>query len=310
MEPGAIECFALVAHTGSIAKAAAELGMEPSTLARHIGRLEDDAGLKLFHRSGRGMVLTDAGVLFQQEADKVVAALAHARRIAGDLAAGGPSQIVIAAMPTLAQVMFGPLGHGLHARFPRARVRLIEGLGNQVVNWLQEGRTGVAIMYVPHNPQIAEYDLLAQEPLYALLPPDHPYPHEPMPVEEFVRLPMVLPSTPHGVRGLVEGWAQRHGTRLQVKLEHDGSTFVTRRLVEAGHGCTVAPLAAVRAELQRNALRAVRLKGPDTLRTIAVVSSRNRPAVDGLHAVHEAIREVAAHLVKAGKWPGVERLAA
>ncbi|MCC6246257.1 MAG: LysR family transcriptional regulator [Rubrivivax sp.] len=309
MDPEAIEFFALVARTGSISKAATELGIEPSTLARRIGRLEDDAGLRLFHRSGRGMVLTDAGALFLEEAEKVVESLAHARRVAADLSAGGPSQIVIAAQPTIAQVTFGPLAEALRVRFPRARVRLIEGLGHQVVSWLQEGQTDVAVMYVPPNPQIADYDLLLQEPLHAFLPPDHTHPGDSIRVEEFVELPLILPSTPHGIRGLVEDWARRSGKRMRVVLEHDGSTFVTRRLVQFGHGCSLGPLAAAQDDLRRGLLRAVRLAGPDTLRAVAIFSARNRPSLRGLHEVHQTIRQVASELVTTGAWPGVERMA-
>jgi LysR family transcriptional regulator, nitrogen assimilation regulatory protein len=309
MDPEAIEYFALVARTGSISKAATELGIEPSTLARRIGRLEDDAGVRFFHRSGRGMVLTDAGALFLEEADKVVESLAHARRVAADLSAGGPSQIVIAAQPTIAQVTFGPLAQALRLRFPGASVRLIEGLGHQVVSWLQEGKTDVAVMYVPPNPQIVDYDLLLQEPLYAFLPPDHAHHADSMDVEEFVGLPLILPSTPHGIRGLVEGWAQRAGKRLRVVLEHDGSTFVTRRLVQFGHGCSIGPLAAAQDDCQRGLLRAVRLAGPHTLRAVAIFSARNRPSLRGLHEVHQTIRQVASDLVTTGAWPGVERMA-
>lgn len=309
MQAESIEHFALVARLGSISRAAAEIGIEPSTLARHIGRLEKDAGLKLFHRSGRGMVLTDAGALFLAEADKVVESLDHARRVASDLAAEGPSQIVIAAQPTIAQIAFGPLAHALAARFPSARLRLIEGLGNAVVNLLQDGRTDVAVMYVPLNPPIVDYDLLMQEPLYAYLPPGWARPTEPMTTEQFVELPLVMHSTPHGLRGLVEGWARQHGKRLKVALEHDGSTFVSRRLIQAGHGCALGTLAAAQDDVSRGLLQAVRLTGPDTLRTVALVTARNRPAVKGLHEVRQTIRQVIGELVVSGRWAGVERMA-
>ena len=307
MDAGAIEYFALVARTGSISRAAAEIGIEPSTLARHIGRLEGDCGLKLFHRSGRGMVLTDAGTLFLQEAGNVVEALAHARRALADLSADGPSQIVIAAQPTIAQVVYPPLGHALRAKFPRAHIRLIEGLGNQVVGWLQEGKTDVAIMYVPSNPQIVDYDLLVQEPLYALLPPGHAKPPQELSVEAFLDLPLILPSTPHGIRAQVEAWAKRHGKRLRIALEHDGSTFVTRRLVQAGHGCSVGPLAAVHDEERRGLLQSARITGADTLRTVAVATAQNRPPVKGLHDIRTLIRQVTAELVVSGQWHGVEQ---
>lgn len=307
MDAGAIEYFALVARTGSISRAAAEIGIEPSTLARHIGRMEADSGLKLFHRSGRGMVLTDAGALFLQAAGNVVDALDQARRAIADLSADGPSQIVIAAQPTIAQVVYPPLGHALRAKFPRAHIRLIEGLGNQVVGWLQEGKTDVAIMYVPSNPQIVDYDLLLQEPLYAFLPPGHSKPHKELTVEAFLDFSLILPSTPHGIRGQVEAWAKRHGKRLRIALEHDGSTFVTRRLVQAGHGCTVGPLAAVHDEEKRGLLQSVRIVGADTLRTVAVATAQNRPPVKGLHDIRTIIRQVTAELVTSGQWHGVDQ---
>lgn len=308
MDAGTVEYFVLVARNGSISRAAAEVGIEPSTLARHIGRFEEDLGLRLFHRSGRGMVLTDAGEMFLKEAKNVVDALAHARRAASDLAADGPSQIVVSAQPTIAQVTFGPLGHAIRTRFPRARIQFMEGLGNQVVSWLQEGKTDVAVMYVPSNPQIVDYDLLVQEPLYAFLPPNFPAQSEPLSVEKFLEFPLILPSTPHGIRGQVEAWAQHFSKRLNIVMEHDGSTFVTRRLVQAGHGCTVGPLAAVQDEVKRGLLQAVRLSGSDTTRNIAVVTARNRPPVKGLHEVRTMIRQVTNELVNSGQWAGAEQL--
>jgi LysR family nitrogen assimilation transcriptional regulator len=310
MDAGAIEYFVLVSSSGSIARAAAEIGIEPSTLARHIGRLEKESGLKLFHRSGRGMVLTDSGQLFLQDAQAAADALGHARRRAADLAADGPSQIVVAAQPTIAQITFGPLCHALRTHFPRTRIRLIEGLGNQVVNWLQEGKTDVAVMYVPSSPHIVDYDLLLQEPLYAILPPSYRVPGNEMNVEDFLDYPLVLPGTPHGIRGQVEAWARRYKKRLDIAVEHDGSTFVARRLVQAGHGCTVGPLAAVFVEEAQGLLRSVRLVGPDTSRTIAVVTAHNRPAVAGLHEVRTIIRKTVAELVGSGQWTGVNRIAA
>lgn len=308
LEAGAIENFELVARTGSISRAAAELGIEPSTLARHIGRLEASAGLRLFHRSGRGMVLTDAGTRFLAEARGVVEALEQARRVAADLAAGGPSQIVVAAQPTISQVLFGALGHGLKARFPKARLRFIEGLGSQVVHWLQEGRTDVAVMYASSSTQIVDYELLLQEPLHAFWPPGWPWPGPEVGVEAFLDHPLVLPGTPHGIRGTVEGWARRLGRRLDIAVEHDGSTFVARRLVQAGHGAMVGPLAAVWDEEQRGLLRSSRLVGPDTLRTIAVMTARNRPPMEGLDDVKRIIRQVTGDLVASGQWRGVVRI--
>lgn len=309
MDASAFEYFHVVARTGSISRAATELGMEPSTLTRHIGRLEQEVGVKLFHRSGRGMVLTDAGTLLLQEATKVVDTLRHTRRVAADLAAAGPSQIVIAAQPTIAQVCFGAMARALRDRFPRARIRVAEGFGHELVEWLQEGKVDVALLYVPSQTQIADYELLLQEPLHCILPPGHVAPGAPMDTSALLDLPLVLPSTPQGLRALAERWAERHGKRLSLAMECDGSTSMTRRLVQAGLGCSILPLAAVHEDVARGLLQAVRLEGMDALRSVALATAQNRPAVTELWQITRLLREVVAELVTTGQWPGVDRMA-
>lgn len=309
MDASAFEYFHTVAHTGSISRAASELDMEPSTLTRHIGRLEQGIGVKLFHRSGRGMLLTDAGTLLLQEATKVVDTLQHTRRVAADLAAEGPSQIVIAAQPTIAQVCFGEMARALRDRFPRARIRVTEGFGHELVGWLQEGKVDVALLYVPSQTQIADYELLLQEPLHCILPPGRVAPRAPLDISALLDLPLILPSTPQGLRALVESWAQRHGKRLTVAMECDGSTSMTRRLVRAGLGCSVLPMAAVHEDVSRGMLQAVRLEGMDALRPVALATAQNRPAVTDLWQITRLLREVVAGLVTTGQWPGVDRMA-
>jgi DNA-binding transcriptional LysR family regulator len=309
MDASAFEYFYAVARTGSISRAAGELGMEPSTLTRHIGRLEQDVGVKLFHRSGRGMVLTGAGTLLLQEASKVVDTLQHTRRVAADLAAEGPSQIVIAAQPTIAQVCFGAMARALSERYPRARLRMAEGFGHELVGWLQEGKVDVALLYVPAQTQIADYELLLQEPLHCILPAGHAAPRAALDTAAVLDLPLVLPSTSQGLRALAESWARRHGKRLSVAVECDGSTLMTRRLVQMGLGCSILPLAAVHEDVSRGLLQAVRLEGMDALRTVALVTAQNRPAVADLWQITRLLRDVVAGLVAGGHWPGVDRMA-
>lgn len=308
MDAGAIEYFHSVARHGSISRAAVELGMEQSTLTRHIGRLEDEVGTRLFHRSGRGMVLTDAGTALLQQADKLVEALRQTRQVAVELAAEGPSQIVIAAQPTLAQMTFGPLSQALRKRFPHARIRLAEAFGDQLVRWLQEGEIDAAILYVPAQARLMDYDLLLQEPLYCVLPPTAPRQGDTVGVTEVLDKPMVLPSTQHGLRGLAEALAQRYARTLRLALECDGSTALIKKLVQAGHGCTILPLAAVQDEVERGLLQAVRIDGTDVLRAVACATARNRPPAAGLSDIRVIVRQTVADIVDAGQWPAVNRV--
>src|SRR5215208_4314626 len=56
-----LPAFRAVAETEHLPSAALELGVVPSSLSRAIKLLEDELGVVLFDRSGKALVLNDAG---------------------------------------------------------------------------------------------------------------------------------------------------------------------------------------------------------------------------------------------------------
>ena len=59
----ALELFEKVASTGSIAAAARNLGITPSTATRRLAHLENALGVRLFNRSTRSIGLTEGGII-------------------------------------------------------------------------------------------------------------------------------------------------------------------------------------------------------------------------------------------------------
>ncbi|MEN0067202.1 MAG: LysR family transcriptional regulator [Myxococcota bacterium] len=53
--------FLAVAETGSMAAAARRLAIDPSTVSRGVGRVEEELGVALFQRTGAGTTLSEAG---------------------------------------------------------------------------------------------------------------------------------------------------------------------------------------------------------------------------------------------------------
>lgn len=67
----------LAAQAGSFHKAARTFGVHPSVLARHIDRLENDLGVKLFDRDRNSFSITEPGRIFVREIQE---AMTHAAR--------------------------------------------------------------------------------------------------------------------------------------------------------------------------------------------------------------------------------------
>lgn len=65
--------FACAARHGSFARAGRELGVTPSTVAKRIVRLEEQLGLKLFHRTTRQVTLTSDGESLYARCEKILA---------------------------------------------------------------------------------------------------------------------------------------------------------------------------------------------------------------------------------------------
>lgn len=307
MDAKALEYFHAVSQSGSIFQAATALGVDPSTLTRHIARLEQDVGEKLFHRHGRGMSLTELGRQLASEASKVVAVVENAKRLSAQWVAEGPATISFVAQPTIAQTCFGPIGAALKQRFPKACVRLEEAYAHEIVTKLENGKVDVALLYVPSNGHLSDYDMLLQERLHCVMPASWPAGEEDMDAATVLDLPLILPSTAYGLRSLVAEWAARYGKPLSVPVECDGSACLARRLVQAGLGCTILPFASVCDDVAAKRLRSVPIRGQAALRTVAMATARNRPPLPGQREVLQVARRAIVHLANSGRWPGVDQ---
>ncbi|MBN3855896.1 LysR family transcriptional regulator [Paraburkholderia sp. Ac-20340] len=296
--------FAHVAKTGSISRTAMELGANQSTVSRRIALLEAGLGVRLFRRSGRGVGLTTHGEQLLGYAQTLERTLEEARGAMRSGTQSGPVQLAIAAQPTIARIMFGQLGQRLRARYPHTRVRFVEGLASQILGRLNDGELDLAIMYVPEHRGATQFDPLLAEELCLVTPAEFALPAGPFDVRTLGQVPLILPSTHHGLRVLAESLAARHGFTLQIALECDGSISLTKRLVMAQCGCTILPAASVIEEVAQGRLRCVPLANAAVVRDVAIAWPLNRVLPDGVWRVAQMIRELAAELIEAGDWPG------
>jgi DNA-binding transcriptional LysR family regulator len=299
-----LDFFALVADAGSISAAAVKAGCDASTISRRITQLEKSVGTRLFSRSGRGVRMTSEGELLIAYARQVGVLVESAREAMRSTHRQGPARIRIAAQPTIAKVLFGALFHAIRARYPDTQIHFTEGLANQILGELQSGDIDIAILYKPEYAGSLAYEPLLFEQLYLLTPADSDVTPEQLRTHGLADIPLVLPSTHHGLRVLVQAMAARRGFTPRIVLESDSSIAITLDLVAKKCGCTVLPLAAAEAEIAAGRLRALALEGEDAERCIALVLGKTHTATADLWVLNDLIRSVATQLVQADAWPG------
>jgi DNA-binding transcriptional LysR family regulator len=111
--------FAATAKHGSFAKAARELGLSPSAVAKSVARLEDDLGVRLFHRTTRQVALTSEGHDLHVRCRSIVDEF-DALRDAAAGARGAPSGTLRIDVPiTLGKLLYVPKLAALRRRHPQ-----------------------------------------------------------------------------------------------------------------------------------------------------------------------------------------------
>ena len=72
MELRVLNYFLTVAREENITRAAALLHITQPTLSRQLMQLEEELGVKLFHRSNHSIALTEQGMLLKRRAQELV----------------------------------------------------------------------------------------------------------------------------------------------------------------------------------------------------------------------------------------------
>lgn len=151
----ALRVFARIADLGSISGAARALAMPKSSVSRALVRLETAVGSVLVERSTRRLRLTDAGLLLQRHARRILDDVREAEDAVGGLVGVPGGTLHVSAALTFAA---GPLGRMLPAfiaRYPAVRVVL--SFDNRPVDQLTDD-TDVAIRIGP----LPDSDLIAR----------------------------------------------------------------------------------------------------------------------------------------------------
>ncbi|ALM86036.1 LysR family transcriptional regulator [Bordetella sp. N] len=305
MNSDELALFAKVARHRSISSAAIELGVDQSTITRHIGRLEQDVGVRLFFRNGRGTALTEGGTAFLRAAQKVLDAMDEAQRVAHALTHQGPARLVIAAPPTIGSVIFSRLAVGLHASFPATALHFVEDMGSRVIKLLTDGHADIGLAYAPAPTALAWDSLRLTEAIY-LVGPVSAAPLGPaFPAQRLGELPLVLPTTSYGVRMQAEMLARTLDIHLDVRVECDAGSATLTRMVMDGAGYTLMPYSVVRDEIAQGRLQAAPLTGPALTRGIVLAMARNRDTSAGSWSALQAVRRIVVESVREGAWPGV-----
>ena len=122
--------FVRVAEQGSFSKAATLLDIAQPTLSRQVRALEVELKTNLFHRNGRGVLLTDDGRVFLNHARGVLRGADAALKAVGPGEPSYAGRVAAGLPPSLSKLIILPLVNTFLERFPRASLGVVDGLSS------------------------------------------------------------------------------------------------------------------------------------------------------------------------------------
>lgn len=303
--------FLMIGRCASITEAADRLGIAQPSLSQQLLRLEDEFGTKLFRRTSRGVVATDAGRMLQEHAGTILQAMNRAREQV-QVAERSPQGPVAIGVPATASLILGvPLLVAAKAMLPLVSVHLREATTGIIRRWLEEGRIELGILYDADAARHLARKVIARETLMLIGPAGafgevdaFGIATSPIAQSDLKSYSFILPSVSHGLRELIERQLHMENLSLPVTIEID-SLAHTKTLIALGLGYTLLPHAAVSVELSKGMLSAAHIEGLDLSRSVSFVRNPAQPLTRASIELEDLARQILREMIKDGRWLAV-----
>jgi DNA-binding transcriptional LysR family regulator len=286
---------------GTVAAVAEALAFTPSAVSQQLAQLQQQAGVPLTERVGRGLKLTDAGRRLVEHAEVLLARVEEAEADLQAAAGAVHGRLRVASLQTPLLSLVPPAVGALTARHPDLRVELFEVEPEQSLPALALGEFDLAIAEeyddAPRRrlPELAREELCRDEVLL-LLPASHPLAAsgEPVPLPELAGEPWL---SAHADTQFAQ--SQLRACRLVGGFEPDvrhwaNDIAILVELVASGQGVGMLPALARAERDPRVAVRPIAEARPG--RTIYAFTRRSGAARPAVRALVGALREAAAAL--------------
>src|SRR5436309_6192941 len=174
MELYQLQYFIEVARNRNFTRAARRLNLATPALSLQIQKLEKELGIRLFNRGQKETVLTPAGeTLFEKAQELLTMADSVKQSVAAvsDLRAG---RLTLAFVSSLGTRWLPETFRDFRGSFPCLNLLTYEETSLGVAALVEDATAELGFLELPTNNQLFEVKEIWNEPVYAVLPADHP----------------------------------------------------------------------------------------------------------------------------------------
>jgi DNA-binding transcriptional LysR family regulator len=276
MEVGRLRALLELARCGTMAAAADALFLTPSAVSQQIAQLEEEAGVKLTERIGRGVRLTPAGHALVGYAERVMVVLDEARSELAELRREIAGELRVAAFPSIASAVLPETVKALQHAYPRLEIGLEEFDPIEGLTALRSWRTDIALIddlsvVVGDSQESVGVVPIAEDVLYVAVAADHPLSKRPsLSVADLRNETWAIESTWSGFGDVFTNLCRRAGYEPRINAKCRGFEMVGAMVAS---GCSVSMVPGLRLVRPPAGVAWVKLR-PEVRRKVYVAYRR------------------------------------
>ena len=270
-----LQIFVVAARHLSYARAAEELHLTPPAISMQLKQLEDNVGLPLFERLGRGVALTDAGEMLVHHALRVLGEIKDAEANLQGLLGAEVGQLSVGLVST-AKYFMPKLLAKFSQEHPGVEVQFTVGNREALLQKLQDNAIDLAVMGRIPVEIDAHAEPLASHPYVLIAPADHPLREaRRFDMHELRRETFLLREEGSGSRRVAEEMFKNH-LFTPMRAISMGSNETIKQAVMAGMGIALISLHTLPLELKTGEVSILDVIGTPVERTWYVVHMNSK----------------------------------
>ena len=275
MELYPLRVFLTVVTEKSFSRAAEKLLRTQPAISLAISKLEADLNEKLLDRSGKNLVITDAGHIvldyarrFENLSGEMANALAELRdNSAGRLIVGANESSALYLLKYITQY---------RRRFPKVKVQIRRGLSSKIPSQIIDGDLELGVVsYDPEDERLVSHVIFSDHLAFVVSPQHRFAALSEVPIAELGMETFIAHNVLSPYRAVVVREFQKHKVPLNMDVEMP-TVETIRKLVQRNEGVAFLPRMCVEHELQQGTLKEVRVPELDIDRNVRLVYPAKR----------------------------------
>jgi len=274
-----LEVFVAVIETGSFSRGAQATSLTQPTVSQHIAALEDEAGLRLLDRGGRGVLPTQAGKLYLRHAHRVLAECSALRAALAEFNGLQQANLTLGASNIPANYLMPRVLPQLASAYPGIHLNMQTGDSQAMLERLHANEFELAVVGSRNHERALAFESLATDLLILVVSPLHPWSQvKILPLDALRQGPMILREQGSGTgKALNESLREAGFDPAQLQVAGQlGSNEAVRQTLLGGFGAAFLSEISVRQELLRGELISIRVENLHVQRQLWLATRSRR----------------------------------